>query len=174
MWRERVTALTAACILYLSVPAIVWAQATAQISGTARDASAAVLKMEVGEVAQSVEVQSDVAQVETRKVGVGTIVENTQRILDLPLNGRQPTDLISLGGAAVVQNVAPAYTINGGVQISVAGGTSFSVQYSLDGASHLDTWFGQNMPLPFPDALQEFRLSTSTQDASEGGAPQLP
>src|SRR5213595_3694441 len=43
MWRARVTALTVACILYLSVPAIVWAQATAQISGTARDASGAVL-----------------------------------------------------------------------------------------------------------------------------------
>src|SRR5216117_2488589 len=222
------------CIICLMSPAGAWAQATTQISGTARDASGAVLpgvqvtatqtetgiarttvtnetgfyvlaslplgpyrleatlpgfrtfaqtgivlqvgssavidvKMEVGEVAQSVEVQSDVAQIETRKVGVGTIVENTQRILDLPLNGRQPTDLIALGGAAVVQNVSPAYTINGGVQISVAGGTSFSVQYSLDGASHLDTWFGQNMPLPFPDALQEFRLSTSTQDASEGG-----
>ena len=234
MWRQRIPALFIGCILYLIVPTAVWAQATAQISGTARDASGAVLpgvqvtatqadtgisrmtvtnetgfyvlpslplgpyrleatlpgfrtfaqtgivlqvgssavidvKMEVGEVAQSVEVQSDVAQVETRKVGIGTIVENTQRILDLPLNGRQPTDLISLGGAAVVQNVAPVYTINGGVQISVAGGTSFSVQYSLDGASHLDTWFGQNMPLPFPDALQEFRLSTSTQDASEGG-----
>src|SRR5579864_4740629 len=26
-----------------------------------------------------------------------------------------------------------------------------------------------SMPLPFPDALQEFRLSTSTQDASSGG-----
>jgi hypothetical protein len=25
------------------------------------------------------------------------------------------------------------------------------------------------MPLPFPDALQEFRLSTSAQDASNGG-----
>ncbi|PYS52322.1 MAG: hypothetical protein DMG13_16480 [Acidobacteria bacterium] len=234
VWRQRIPALFIGCILYLIVPTAVWAQATTQISGTARDASGAVLpgvqvtatqtdtgisrmtvtnetgfyvlpslplgpyrleatlpgfrtfaqtgivlqvgssavidvKMEVGEVAQSVEVQSDVAQVETRKVGIGTIVENTQRILDLPLNGRQPTDLISLGGAAVVQNVAPVYTINGGVQISVAGGTSFSVQYSLDGASHLDTWFGQNMPLPFPDALQEFRLSTSTQDASEGG-----
>src|SRR6266705_2622102 len=67
------------------------------------------VKMEVGQVAQNVEVQSDVAQIETRNIGVGTLVENTQRILDLPLNGRQPTDLISLGGAAVVQNVSPRY-----------------------------------------------------------------
>jgi len=127
------------------------------------------IALKVGAVTETVNVEATATQVATRNVGVGTLVENTQRILDLPLNGRQPTDLISLGGAAVVQNVSPTYTINGGVQISVAGGTSFSVQYYLDGASHLDTWFGQNMPLPFPDALQEFRLSTSTQNATEGG-----
>ena len=56
-----------------------------------------------------------------------------------------------------------------GVNISVAGGTSYSVQYNLDGASHLDIYGGTNMPLPFPDALQEFRVVTSAQDASNGG-----
>jgi hypothetical protein len=130
---------------------------------------ALTISLKVGAVSETVSVAAEATQVETRSLGVGTVVENTQRILDLPLNGRQPTDLIALGGAAVVQNVSPTYTINGGVQISVAGGTAFSVQYYLDGASHLDTWFGQNLPLPFPDALQEFRLTTSTQDASSGG-----
>jgi hypothetical protein len=127
------------------------------------------LSLKVGAVTERVDVTAEATQVETRSTGVGTIVETTQRILDLPLNGRQPTDLIALGGAAVVNAVSPTYTINGGVQISVAGGTAFSVQYYLDGASHLDTWFGQNMPLPFPDALSEFRLVTSTQDAAGGG-----
>ena len=56
-----------------------------------------------------------------------------------------------------------------GVNISVAGGTSYSVQYNLDGAAHLDMFVGTNMPLPFPDALQEFKLVTSSQDASSGG-----
>ena len=56
-----------------------------------------------------------------------------------------------------------------GVNISVAGGTSYSVQYNLDGASHLDTYVGTNMPLPFPEALQEFKLATSAQDATQGG-----
>jgi hypothetical protein len=129
------------------------------------------VSLKVGAVTETVNVAATANQVETSNLGVGTVVETSQRIQDLPLNGRQPTDLIALGGAAVVQGVAPAYTINGGVQISVAGGTAFSVQYYLDGASHLDTWYGQNMPLPFPDALQEFRLTTGTQDASGGGRP---
>src|SRR5262249_25806405 len=55
-----------------------------------------------------------------------------------------------------------------GVNISVAGGQSFGVQYSLDGAPHLNTYDGTGMPLPFPDALQEFRVATSAQDASNG------
>jgi hypothetical protein len=38
----------------------------------------------------------------------------------------------------------------------------------LDGAPHINPFDGSGMPLPFPDALQEFRLSTSTQDASNG------
>lgn len=59
--------------------------------------------------------------------------------------------------------------MNTGPSIAVAGGMSWSVQYNLDGAPHLDTYVGTPMPLPFPDALQEFRLSTSAQDASNGG-----
>src|SRR5207245_7564408 len=55
--------------------------------------------LEVGQVSEQVEVQANAAQVETRTAGVGQVVE-TQRILELPLNGRQVTDLISLSGAA--------------------------------------------------------------------------
>ena len=117
---------------------------------------------------EQIQVEATTSEVETRNLGVGTVVE-TQRILDLPLNGRQPTDLITLSGLAVQTGSSPTYTMATGVNISVAGGTNYSVQYNLDGASHLDTYVGTNMPLPFPDALQEFRLVTSSQDATQGG-----
>src|SRR5207248_3832386 len=117
----------------------------------------------VGDVSAVVEVQANAVQVDTRNIGVGTVIE-TQRILDLPLNGRQPTDLITLSGLAVQTGSSPAYTMSTGVNISVAGSSSYSVQYNLDGASHLDTYDVTNMPLPFPEALQEFRLVTSTHD----------
>ena len=124
--------------------------------------------LKVGAVTDRVNVEANATQVETRSVGVGTVIE-TQRILDLPLNGRQPTDLITLSGLAVQTGTSPGYNMSTGVNISVAGGTSYSIQYNLDGASHLDTYDGTNMPLPFPEALQEFKLVTSTQDASGGG-----
>src|SRR4030095_35326 len=126
------------------------------------------VRMEVGQVAQVVEVQADAATIETRSVGVGTVIE-TQRVVDLPLNARQVTDLITLSGLAVRTGSSPGYNMDTGVNISVAGGTSYSVQYNLDGASHLDIYGGTNMPLPFPDALQEFKVVTSAQDASNGG-----
>src|ERR1051326_2986740 len=55
--------------------------------------------LEVGQVSEQVEVQANAALVETRNAGVGQVIEN-QRILELPLNGRQVTDLIALAGAA--------------------------------------------------------------------------
>jgi hypothetical protein len=42
------------------------------------------------------------------------------------------------------------------------------VLYTLDGAMHNNRWFEGNMPTPFPDALAEFRVSTSAQEAQTG------
>jgi len=125
--------------------------------------------MTVGEVNESVQVEASAALVDTRSLGVGDVME-TQRIQDLPLNGRQATDLITLGGASVATSAAAAgVAMRTGPQITVAGGEAYSVQYNLDGASHLETYSGAGMPLPFPEALQEFKLATSTQDVSNSG-----
>ena len=124
--------------------------------------------LKVGSVSEQVVVEANVSQVETRSSGVGTVVE-TQRILDLPLNGRQPTDLITLSGAAVQMGVSRANGMRTGITVSVGGGSPYSVQYNLDGANNLNFADGSSGPLPFPDALQEFRISTSTQDPSAAG-----
>src|SRR5207245_5049418 len=122
----------------------------------------------VGQVSESIQVQASPTSVETRSAGVGTVIE-TQRILDLPINGRQATDLITLSGLAIQTGAAPQYSMPGGVNMSVVGGSSHSVQYNLDGAPHVNNYDGTNMALPFPDALQEFKVVTSSQDASSGG-----
>ena len=124
--------------------------------------------LKVGSISEQVVVEANVTQVETRSSGVGSVIE-TQRILDLPLNGRQPTDLITLGGAAVQMGVSRANGMRTGVTVSVAGGSPYGVQYNLDGAQHLNFADGSGNPLPFPDALQEFKLSTSTQDPANAG-----
>ena len=55
-----------------------------------------------------------------------------------------------------------------GVNISVAGGLSTGVGYSLDGAQHNNPQQNVNLPFPFPDALQEFRVATSGLTAQNG------
>src|SRR3989454_4363167 len=60
----------------------------------------------VGQVAETVEVQANAAMVETRSTGIGQVIENA-RILELPLVGRQVTDLVVLSGAAFNAGTAP-------------------------------------------------------------------
>ena len=123
--------------------------------------------LEIGQVAEQVEVQANAAQVETRSTAVGQVIEN-QRILELPLNGRQVTDLITLSGGAVLAAAPSTQTWQGAVLISIAGGQTFGVGYSLDGAMHNNPYDGTQMPLPFPDALQEFKVEASGQSTNGG------
>src|SRR6266705_276619 len=91
--------------------------------------------LQVGQVTEQIEVQANATQVETRTTAVGQVIENA-RILELPLNGRQVTDLITLSGAAVQSEAASTQTWQGAVMISIAGGQTFGVGYSLDGSMH--------------------------------------
>src|SRR5438093_12306207 len=123
--------------------------------------------LEVGQVSEQIEVQANAAQVETRATGVGSVIENT-RVLELPLNGRQVTDLITLSGVAVQTGVASSRAMQGGAAISVAGGQINGIQYLLDGAMHNNPYDGLNLPLPFPDAMQECKVETGTLMAQNG------
>src|SRR5262249_5238632 len=125
--------------------------------------------LEVGQVSEQVEVQANAALVETRSAGVGQVVENA-RILELPLNGRQVVDLIPLAGAAT-----PAPLNDGGARnpfatasFSVAGGQNASVAFTLDGAYHNNPHDNGYISMPFPDALQEFKVETSASNAQNG------
>jgi hypothetical protein len=120
----------------------------------------------VGSVEETVTVDAAAPLVDVRSAGISAVVDN-ERILELPLQGRQVTDLLVLAGAAV-QTETPPRGIPGGVRISVAGGLPFGVAYTLDGAAHNNPQSNANLPLPFPDALQEFRVATSGLSAENG------
>ena len=57
---------------------------------------------------------------------------------------------------------------NGALAYSLAGGLPFGVTYVLDGAMHNDPRNNLNLPLPFPDALQEFQAETSALTPQNG------
>src|SRR5580698_1048069 len=114
-----------------------------------------------------VQVVANALQVETEATGVGNVMEN-RRILELPLNGRLATDLIQLTGAVITQGVAGAGGFPNTGNLVVAGGQSNGVGYFLDGSLFNNPWDNANMPFPFPDALQEFKVETSALTAQNG------
>ena len=68
--------------------------------------------LQVGQVTEQVEVQANASLVETHSTGVGELIDS-QRVVELPLNGRQATQLINLAGAAAtipLSNVGQLYS----------------------------------------------------------------
>src|SRR5580765_1169154 len=123
----------------------------------------------VGQISEQVTVTANSTLVETKSTGVGQVIDN-QRVMELPLNGRQATELIFLSGLATS---APAGDLNTNknfptVTISVAGGQANGITYIMDGGTHNDPFNNLNLPTPFPDALQEFKVETSALPARYG------
>jgi carboxypeptidase family protein/TonB-dependent receptor-like protein len=121
----------------------------------------------IGNLEETVSVEAAAPLVDVQSAGISAVVEN-ERILELPLQGRQVTDLVMLVGAAVQTGVVGSRNFPGGVTISVAGGLPIGVGYLLDGAVHNSPQSNVNLPMPFPDALQEFRVATSGLTAQNG------
>jgi outer membrane receptor protein involved in Fe transport len=121
----------------------------------------------IGNLAETVSVEAAAPLVDVQSAGISDVVDN-ERIVELPLQGRQVTDLIVLAGAAVQTGVVGSRNFPGGVTISVAGGLPIGVGYLLDGAGHNSPQSNVNLPMPFPDALQEFRVATSGLSAQNG------
>ncbi len=123
----------------------------------------------LGAISEQVTVTANTTLVETKSTGVGQVIDN-QRVMELPLNGRQATELIFLSGLATS---APAGDLNTNknvptVTISVAGGQANGITYIMDGGTHNDPFNNLNLPTPFPDALQEFKVETSALPARYG------
>jgi hypothetical protein len=127
--------------------------------------------LKIGAVSEKITVQAEALAVETHSTGVGQIIDH-QEVVDLPLNAREPTQLILLAGNSTTQG-AVANDLNSNknfptITISVAGGNANQIAFSLDGATANEPFNGLNQPLPFPDALQEFKVETSSVGAQSG------
>ena len=221
------------CCVFLSCVAV-WGQATAQIAGTVRDASGAVIPgveitvtqtatgavratvsneegrylfadlalgpymlqaaqpgftthvqtgivlqvdsnltidipLKVGAAGEQVTVEAGLTQVETRSTSLGTVVDNL-RVSEMPLNGRNPIELVFLAGMASSPGNGAINTVRNypTIVVSVAGGQGNAVSYLLDGTIFQDPYNNLALPIPFPDALQEFKVETSVLQPQYG------
>src|SRR5712691_10904710 len=133
------------------------------------------IKMQLGSTTQEMRVSANAEMVETQDTSISQVIDQ-RRIVDLPLNGRQATDLILLsGGAAIPPNAASrvitTHDYPTSVGVSVSGGQINGNNYLLDGGDHNDTHSNVNLPFPFPAALQEFSVQTSGVSARYGLHP---
>ncbi len=127
--------------------------------------------LKIGAVSEQITVAAEALAVETRSSGVGQVITHDE-VINLPLASREPTQLILLAGAATTQGeVANDLNSNKNfptITISVAGANANQIAFSLDGATANEPFNGLNQPLPFPDALQEFKVETSAVGAQTG------
>ena len=122
--------------------------------------------LEIGQVTEVVTVEGAVAQVETSNATLTEIIDE-RRITELPLNGRNPIQLIMLVPGV---NTGPGGVISQFGAFSVNGARAQSNNYMLDGGDNNDHQGGAPMIVPNPDSLEEFSIQTQNFSAEHGGA----
>jgi hypothetical protein len=95
---------------------------------------------------------------------------NRRNTRDLPLNGRNPLQLVALTPGAQLSAIGTAGNQQENSGVSVNGLRSLDNNYELDGAIYLNRQFNSAPVLPNPDALEEFTVKSSNYNASESGA----
>jgi hypothetical protein len=150
-----------------------------------QDARAVNFTLEVGAVSQTVTVEGGISLVNTESAAVSTVVDR-QFVENIPLNGRSFQALISaVPGVTIVAGAAAGgrgeFSVNGmrpeanyytvdGVAANVGVGAAYNAAYG-NGQFPGQTALGTTQSLASVDALEEFRISTSTYTAEFGRTP---
>ncbi|MBM3735416.1 MAG: hypothetical protein FJW39_06475 [Acidobacteria bacterium] len=129
------------------------------------------IRMEVGQVAETVEVVGEAPLVNTSNATVGEVIEN-RRVRDLPLNGRGALALTLLT-TGVVSNAGPTNSGFGdrGIQISsisINGSPNSMNAQMLDGSNNILSYVGEVGVPPAVDAVEEFKVQSGPMSAEFG------
>jgi hypothetical protein len=131
------------------------------------------LKLEIGDMTETVKIQAETPLLQTSSSDLATTVD-TRQIETLPLNGRNFVQL-----TRTVPGVArgiPGANIDGAGSLAWRASASFSANgqrprdnnYMLDGVDNNETWLQTVVVFPSVDALDEFKMQTSTYSAEFG------
>src|SRR5262245_34962791 len=129
--------------------------------------------LEIGDMSDAVTVTGHTPLVQTSSSELGTTVQEEQ-IQTLPLNGRNFVSLTRTVPGIV--RGRPGANIDGAGSLAWRASASFSANgqrprdnnYLLDGVDNNETWLQTVVLFPSVDALDEFRLQTSTYSAEFG------
>jgi Carboxypeptidase regulatory-like domain len=131
------------------------------------------LTLEVGATTESVNIEGSTPLVQTESSDLSGTV-NEKQIKNLPLNGRDFVQLTrTLPG---VMRGIPGANIDGAGSLAWRASASFSANgmrtrdnnFLLDGVDNNETWLNSVVIFPSIDALEEFKVQTSTYSAEFG------
>ena len=117
--------------------------------------------------------------IESSTAELGTVI-NEQEVKDLPLNGRNFTQLLTLTPGASPMSVAQNSGGGGGFAGNAVGSFSFpamngqrnrSNMFLMDGVVDLGSFIGNYNVQPIVDTVQEFKVQTHNDLAEFGQAP---
>src|SRR5262245_23815671 len=117
------------------------------------------VRMEVGNIAETVEVTAETPLIATDSATVGTVIDN-RKIVDLPLNGRQFLQLNLLVPGAVPGTFGSQLSTQGGA-ISVNGMREAGNNFLLDGIDNNDLAINFFSVSPYVDSIYEFKVQYS-------------
>jgi hypothetical protein len=131
------------------------------------------LKLDIGQMSEAVTIQAETPLIQTNSSDLGATIANEQ-IEALPLNGRNFVSLTrTIPG---VLRPPPGANIDGAGSLAWRAGSGFSANghrardnnYLLDGVDNNETWLQTVVIFPSVDALDEFKMQTSTYSAEFG------
>ena len=143
---------------------------------TVTETARVVFQLEVGQLNETITVRAEATLVETSNATHGIVIDE-QKVVDLPLNGRNFTQL----GTLIPGVVAPPGGLGGQAGDATPGGFGnttggFNVNgmrnqsnnFLMDGATNNDTFNTGFVLRPPPDAIQEFKILTHAFSAEYG------
>jgi len=133
------------------------------------------LKLDLGQMSESVTIQAETPLVQTGSSDLSVTVEG-KTIESLPLNGRNFVSLTRTIPGVTRGVGAGGGNIDGAGSLAWRASASFSANgqrprdnnYMLDGVDNNETWLQTVVIFPSVDALDEFKLQTSTYAAEFG------
>lgn len=145
---------------------------SAEQSGVVLDAASTrdlIIRLDVGQVSESVSVSASAEQVQTSTGNVGRVISE-QQVSQIALNGREYTQLLRLVPGVVATTLSvfnPQLALD---QQRVNGIRTQSSYFMVDGAENHDNGANSNgLVDPNIDAIAEVKLDTSSYSAEFGG-----
>jgi hypothetical protein len=133
------------------------------------------LRLDLGDLTQTVEVTAEASLLNTQSADGGTVVDN-ERINELPMLGRSPFILARISPGVLVAgqiNDTKPYNVGGQSFVSIGGGRRYNTEFQINGMPNVlpvGYFSGRVAYTPPADGTQEFQVITNSFDAQYGSS----